>query len=285
MLLTNLHGLPDAFVAAVRNDSYNAGTGDISTTKLIDSPQRRSLARKHRDMIVEDVSERVWSLLGQAVHTVLERAATTALVEERLYMTINGWSLSGQFDRLHVADKTIQDWKVTSTYKAAGDPSWTKQLNILRMLAKHNGYEINKLQVVAIFRDWQRGKTLSSESYPKLNVGVIDIPVWSDEEAMDYINARVTMHQAAQRGEQIDCSDEERWYSGTTWALRKIGGKKATKIATVKEDLGEVAEGYEVEERRGGFRRCEGWCEVAPFCSQLAKERVPEQHKEESTCF
>ena len=59
MLLTNLHGLPDAFVAAVRNDSYNAGTGDISTTKLIDSPQRRSLARKHRDMIVEDVSERV----------------------------------------------------------------------------------------------------------------------------------------------------------------------------------------------------------------------------------
>ena len=36
MNLTNLLGLPDAFVAAVKNDPYSGG-GDISVTKLIDS--------------------------------------------------------------------------------------------------------------------------------------------------------------------------------------------------------------------------------------------------------
>ena len=83
MNLTNLLGLPDAFVAAVKNDPYTGG-GDISATKLIDSPQRRVLYGKYKDFVVEDVSDRVWAVMGQAVHTVLERAGTSALVEERL---------------------------------------------------------------------------------------------------------------------------------------------------------------------------------------------------------
>ena len=195
MNLTNLMGLPDAFVAAVKNDPYTGG-GDISVTKLIDAPQRRVLYSKFKDFVVEDVSDRVWALMGQAVHTVLERAGTSALVEERLFMDVNGWKLSGQFDRLHVADKTIQDWKVTSTYKADGDDSWTKQLNILRMLAIKNGHDIERLQVVAIFRDWQRSKAERDPKYPQSNVKIIELPVWSDEQAMQYITDRVSMHQA-----------------------------------------------------------------------------------------
>ena len=119
MNLTNLHGLPDAFVNAVKNDSYKGG-GDISVTKLIDSPRRRVLNRQFKEFVVEDVSERVWSLMGQAVHTVLERAGTSAMVEERLYMDVHGWKLSGQFDRLDLVDKTLQDWKLTSVFKASG---------------------------------------------------------------------------------------------------------------------------------------------------------------------
>ena len=64
--ITNLHNLPAAVVAAVQNDPY-VGGGDISTTKLIDSPRIRVLSAKHKDNISVDVSERVWALLGQAV--------------------------------------------------------------------------------------------------------------------------------------------------------------------------------------------------------------------------
>lgn len=278
MNLTNLLGLPDAFVAAVKNDPYTGG-GDISVTKLIDSPQRRVLYGKYKDFVVEDVSDRVWALMGQAVHTVLERAGTSALVEERLFMEVNGWKLSGQFDRLHVADKTIQDWKVTTTYKADGDDSWTKQLNILRMLAIANGHDIERLQVVAIFRDWQRSKAERDDKYPKSNVKVIELPVWSNEQAMQYITERVSMHQAAVKGEEVLCSDDERWYAGSTFALIKEGNKRATKVADTKEELGEPAKGFFIEERKGGYRRCEGYCEVAPFCPQLAREREQQSEK------
>lgn len=276
MNLTNLLGLPDAFVAAVKNDPYSGG-GDISVTKLIDSPQRRVLYGKYKDFVVEDVSDRVWSLMGQAVHTVLERAATTALVEKRLFMDVNGWKLSGQFDRLHVADKCIQDWKVTTTYKADGDDGWTRQLNVLRMLAITNGHDIERLQIVAIFRDWQRSKAERDDKYPQANVKIIEVPVWTDEQALNYINERVSLHQKAFNGEEVLCSDEERWYSGTTYALMKEGGKRALKVSENKEDLGEVAKGYFIEERKGGYRRCEGYCEVAPFCPQLAREREQQE--------
>lgn len=279
MNLTNLHGLPDAFVAAVKNDPYTGG-GDISVTKLIDAPQRRVLYGKYKDLVVEDVSGRVWALMGQAVHTVLERAQTSALVEERLFMEVKGWKLSGQFDRLHVADGCIQDWKVTSTYKAKGDESWTRQLNILRMLAKANGHEVNKLEIVAIFRDWQGTKAKINPDYPQSNVKIIPVEVWSDEVAMRYIEERVALHQSAVGGDFVPCSDEERWYTGSRFALIKEGGKRATKVADTKEELGEIPSGYFVEERKGGYRRCEEYCEVAPFCPQLAREKEVAEKKD-----
>jgi len=267
MNLTNLQGLPDAFVAAVRNDPYTGG-GDISVTKLIDSPQKRSLYSKYKEFVVEDVSERVWSLMGQAVHTVLERAGTSALVEERLYMDVDGKQLSGQFDRLHLGDKCLQDWKVTTTFKAKGDIGWERQLNVLRALAAANQYEVEKLQVIAILRDWRRTEVLRNPDYPKSNVIIIDVPVWTMEETHAYIKERMALHEQANQGSFVPCTDEERWYAGSTFALTKIGGKRATKVAPNREDLGEPPDGYEITERKGGYRRCEGFCEVANFCPQ-----------------
>lgn len=272
MNLTNLNGLPDAFVKAVRNDSY-VGGGDISVTRLIDAPQRRSLNKTYKDYVVEDVSDRVWSLMGQCMHTLLERANTTALVEQRLYMEVGGWQLSGQFDRLHLGDKTLQDWKMTTVYKAEGSIDWERQLNILRMLAKANGYEVDKLQVIAVLRDWKLSESLRNPDYPSANVQVIDVPVWSDDQAMAYIRQRIDMHQRSDRGEVVLCSDEERWYAGTTYALMKEGGKRAKKVSVNLEDLGVPEKGYVIEERKGGYRRCENYCEVAPFCTQFKSEK------------
>ena len=146
--LTNIFGLPEALVNAVRNDPYQGG-GDISVTKLIDSPQKRVLSKRYKEVVVEDVSERIWALMGQAVHTVLERANTNALVEKRLFAQIGDWTLSGQFDRVHLQDGVLQDYKVCSTFKAEGDESWTRQLNVLKWLAKQNGIEVERLEVVA----------------------------------------------------------------------------------------------------------------------------------------
>ena len=264
--ITNKHGLPEALVKAVQNDPYTGG-GDISVTKLIDSPQRRQLWRQHEADIEEDVSERIWSLLGQAVHHILERAGTDTMVEERLYAEVDGWTLSGQFDRLHLASKTLSDYKVTTTYKAKGDDNWTRQLNVLRWLAFQNGLIVDHLEIVAIFRDFRKSEVDRNPEYPQQAVKVIPVSVWPLDETEAYIRERVRLHQLAQTGmADVWCSDEERWYTGDKWALVKPGGKRALRVLDEKPD--EVPEGLVLEHRPGIYRRCEQYCEVAKWCSQ-----------------
>jgi hypothetical protein len=266
--ITNLHNLPQALVEAVRNDPYTGG-GDISVTKLIDAPQRRVLSRAYQDAIESDVSERIWALLGQAVHHILDRAGTDVLTEERLFAEIGGWQLSGQLDRLHLGEANLQDYKVTTTYKAKGDPQWEAQLNCLAWLARQNGYMVERTEIVAIFRDWRKAEADRNPDYPQLPVQIIPVPLWTEEEMIAYITERVALHRREQDTPgSVPCTDTERWYSGNRWALMKPGGKRALRVLDEKPPAAEVPAGYEVIKRIGTYRRCESYCEVAPFCAQ-----------------
>jgi len=278
MPLTNLHGLPDALVRAVERDPYDNGGADISVTKLIDAPQRRILLAQHAYQIETDVTDMLWALLGQAVHHILERAGTDTMVEQRLFAEVNDWTLSGQFDRLHLGEKTLSDYKVTTTYKAKGDENWTRQLNVLRWLAHENGLIVDKLEIVAIFRDFRRSEAERNADYPQQAVKVIDIPVWPLEITYEYIKERMFLHQVAQartHGELPLCTDTERWYSGDKWALMKPGGKRALRVLDEKPAV--VQDGLILEHRPGRYRRCEQYCEVAAWCSQWQNTQSSEE--------
>ena len=266
---TNVHGLPQSIVAAVTADPY-VGGGDISVTKLIDAPQVRTLMAKHRDAITTDVSERIWSLLGQAVHTILERAALRQegmVAEDRLYADVAGWQLSGQFDVMHLDTGVLSDYKVTTVYKLQNTDAWTQQLNVLRWLAHKNGITVNTLEIIAILRDWKKGEAeRKPETYPQTPITRVEIPVWSLEDTEEYILDRVQLHQFSQKGGRVDCTDDERWYTGTQFALMKGGGKRAVKL--FDERPTEIPEGHHVEERPGEYRRCASYCEVRAFCPQ-----------------
>lgn len=268
--ITNHHNLPQSIVDAVVNDPYTGG-GDISATKLIDSARIAQLTRAHREQITVDVSERVWSLLGQAVHTVLERAGLRAegmIAEQRLFAEVLGWQLSGQFDVMHLESRKISDYKVTTVYKAKGNDKWVQQLNVLRWLAHQNGYTVDQLEVIGIFRDWRKTEAERNEDYPKAAIQRIEIPVWDLQFTQDYIEERVALHQQARAGADIHCTDEERWYSGTKWAVIKPGGSRALKVYEEVPADAEVPAGYVVQERPGEYKRCQHYCDVAPFCAQ-----------------
>jgi hypothetical protein len=267
--ITNVHGLPQSIVAAVTADPY-VGGGDISVTKLIDAPQIRTLMAQHKDKITTDVSERIWSLLGQAVHTILERAALRQegmVAEDRLYAEVAGWQLSGQFDVMQMDTGVLSDYKVTTVYKLQNIDGWTQQLNVLRWLAHKNGIAVTSLEIIAILRNWQKGEAeRKPDSYPQTPIVRVEIPLWSLEDAEEYILDRVQLHQYAQQGGRVDCTDEERWYTGTQFALMKEGGKRAIKL--FDERPTEIPEGHHVEERPGEYRRCASYCEVRHFCRQ-----------------
>jgi hypothetical protein len=273
-MITNKLGLPDSIVRAIENDSYSAGNSDISVTSLIDSPKIVSLKKKHRGEIVEDASDRIWSLIGQSVHTIVERASTDAdIAERRLFAEVAGWNLSGQFDLL--SDATLIDFKITSVWTVIhawqeGKPEWENQLNVLDWLCRKNGLYVEKLQIIAILRDWSKFKALEA-GYPDQQVVVIPIPRWTEERQEEYVLNRVLTHQEA-INDPPPCTAEEQWRKPEKWAVMKPRRKSAVRVFDTEEEASayraeNVEEGY-IEFRPGDAVRCSKYCSVAQFCDQ-----------------
>lgn len=109
MKLTNRLGLPRSIENAVRNDRYSRGNADISVTGLIGPARKRALEIKHADEITEDVAERIWALMGQIAHGILQRADDGSLTEKRLFIERHGWRISGQFDRLCLEEVEVDE--------------------------------------------------------------------------------------------------------------------------------------------------------------------------------
>lgn len=85
-IITNNYNLPDAFVRAVAVDKHKT-MGDISITQLIDAPQIRMLRR--RNDIEEDAMDRMWALMGTAMHHVLERSEIDMYEARQLLGAVN----------------------------------------------------------------------------------------------------------------------------------------------------------------------------------------------------
>ena len=179
------------------------------------------LKRKHQHEMVEDVSDRLWALMGTNIHKILEDAADdTHLPEERLFLKINGWTVSGQID-LQKTDEglaIISDWKFTSVYSITHPKiEWEQQLNMYaHLVEKTKGIKVEKAQVVAILRDWRRSAMRRQKNYPKAAVICIPIPIWPEAQREKYLIDRVSLHQQSMidhdfHGTLPECTDEERW--------------------------------------------------------------------------
>ena len=163
MKLTNKYNLPDTFVNALQ--LFPPRANGYSVTELITPPRIVILTRRHWGELEEDVSDRIWLLLGNATHYVLERGVTPEMIaEEKLKALICGTMIRGKADLWH--KRKLSDYKVTSVWSAIynpeGKPEWEAQLNIYRLLCSLNGKETDALEVVAILRDWNNKMTYLS---------------------------------------------------------------------------------------------------------------------------
>lgn len=293
MKITNKHNLPDTFLSFARDEKYDKGASDISVTTLIDAPRVNILRQQNRDNIEADVSDMIWPLLGTAVHHMLESAQPKGSVtmEERLFVEVNGWTVSGQIDHQEEIDGQvyISDYKVTSVWSVIyGKEDWVRQLNCYAQLVRMaKGRKVGGVRIIAILRDWQRREAqFKPNEYPQSPVVTVDIPLWPEDQAKAYIEDRVHLHQDAQmmwdtREAVVECSDEERWTKPDTWAVSKIGAKRATKVTETLLEAqdymaanGLTAKTHVMVKRPGGRTRCEQYCSVSEFCTQWAMERV-----------
>ena len=286
--ITNIYDLPEPLVQAVMNDKYSPGKSDYTTSQLAGTPARQwALKREHWWEITEDVSDRIYSLSGQSKHVVLERAAEFCeqyeyLAEERFYIKRSGKTIGGQIDLYDKRQGILYDWKETSVYVSylSLKPEWTAQGNVNRLLLEENGYTVNQIVNIALYRDWKKSLVGSTEKYPPHQVAKYDIPVWPTDETEAFIARRVAEFEAAKK-DLPECSDEDRWQSPDVWALTKVGGKRALKLFDTEQEAVSHKEIFnipgEITLRPGVNRRCQSYCVCLPFCEQAKRLGIKEQ--------
>jgi len=298
MKFTNASNLPKAIERAVSNDPYDSSGSDISTTRLITPPRIRVLEKRNYDLLEEDVSDRIFSLLGQSVHHIIERAKTRKeLSEKRLFYKdekiTNGWTLSGAFDLLN-REGHLTDFKVTSAWQVVhalkdGKPDWENQLNVLDFLCRKNPNElinyktkikVKRLSVMAILRDWSLFQTMKSDNYPKKQVAMIPIRRWTEDEQDNYIKERIKIHQNAEKVSKLPlCTATERWRKEDQFAVMKSGRKSALRLLDTKQLALDYLKsqnmvegvGCSIVERKGEDVRCQHYCKVNQFCDYFMK--------------
>lgn len=288
MKLTNKLNLPSPLYKAICNDSYSPGESDYTATGLIAPARIEALKLKHADELTEDASDRIYSLQGQSVHTILERAtkdlqAEGWIAEQRFYSEFNNKKVGAQIDVFHPATGLLQDYKVTSVYsvKDGIKEEYAQQMNIQAELLRRNGFTPKTLQIVAILRDWSKGERErevasfgEQADYPANQVVVLQVPLVSSEEVIGYITTRIEQHENARMKALPECTPEERWASPDKWAVMKKGQKRAKSLHNSEEAAAMIAsedKSLEVVHRPGVSRRCESYCPVKNFCEQYKK--------------
>ena len=278
MNLTNQHGLPDMLVRAIESNWYS-GEGEkrfASVTQLLKPTKQLILEKRHAKALKQDASDMIWSLLGSAVHKVIEAAEdVNSLSEERLRVEIDGAVITGGVD--FYEDGVISDFKFTGVWnhgRASRIAEWEKQLNMYAYLYRQNGFPVKKLQVVAIFRDWNRARCEKDADYPE-QVETIDIAMWNDDQTRAFIASRIEdIRQAMQFPDDFipPCTAAERWQSEPQYAVYKTGGKRALRVfPTMQEAEGFLANhkdaaNLHIVTREDTPKRCMNYCAVNQFC-------------------
>jgi hypothetical protein len=290
MKITNKLGLPDPFVRAVSQKTYNNEGSWRTVTELIGPAKVSFLRRKHENDIEVDASELVYTIQGETAHALLERAAKSMreegwVAEVRIHDEVEDQKISGAFDLFNPKTGELIDFKVSTAWKAKGDApeEWVNQTNILAHLIRNkfkdeNGkpHQVKSIRVLLIMRDHSKLEAKRDENYPQFSVKYIDIPVWEDSKCRKYLKNRVILHLKAEQ-EEVMCSPEERWAKPTTWAIKKLGGSRAipgglyADPVKAQKALANLGKGYEIEIRKGENVRCESYCSVSRWCEQYKK--------------
>ncbi len=238
---------------------------------------------------IQFVLDNNYDSLHEGIYDIIKREPpkdnSDVLKEERMYTNIAGIIISGQPDWIALKKRKIEDYKVTGVWKYMhGDFSdYEKQLNTYSYLAMINGYPIDSLEIIGIFKDWKKYETVKA-NYPLHPVAKIPIEMWSPFKTLQYLMDRIQLHEQAklidsaeELAKVLPCTPKERWESASTWALEKEDAKRAYKVFDTHEEaiiaLSQKPE-YNLNERKGSCKKCEEYCNVSQWCQQFNPTKI-----------
>ncbi len=276
MKLTNNRHVPDALYGRMLEGVYEPDPKRVGATTLIDAPMKRHLKLEHWDDLVEDASDRLWALLGNAFHAYLEGHEKVCL---KLYLeTHRGAVTEERFEYKHplglllvaypdlYRDETVRDYKVTSTWAYIYKKDFAPQINVNAELIERAGLTVKKGVIDMFMRDFQTAKAGIGD-YPQSPFQSIKVPIWDKATRNAFIDKRMAMHTS----DNVPlCSAEEMWEKPTTYAVKGKNRKSAFRVLDSmekaekwKEDNGK---GDYIETRPGERTCCKSYCGVRSVC-------------------
>ncbi len=277
MVITNEMNLPQALVDACDVSPHNA-PNTVSATTLKSGVREILLTKRHWSEMSDDVSNRIWTLFGTAVHALLEKESPDTFVEEKFEKQIGKYKVTGRLDCYDMKQKIIFDYKTATTwkYKFNDFSDWKFQGLVYAWLLKQAGLEVKECRFVAMFKDFSKSKCKTEENYPKSPVYVYKFDVTEEdlEEIEKKIFAKVKELEESENlsdDELPICTEEERWYKGGKFAVMRNGRKTALRLFDTREMAEKYIEEVEptayIDERKGTDGKCTGYCGCCNFCS------------------
>lgn len=286
MQITNKLNLPESFVNYVNGDDHPVVPNRYSCTEILGSTREIILNRRYHDKISVDVADMVPALFGTAVHQILENNTpvleTGLETEYSVEVEFGNQILSGRIDLLNTKELSIEDYKTCSTTKVIKKDfdDWYKQgMEYAYLVWLRRGIICRKLKFYALMKDWSKVKASIGGEYPASPIYVWEYSIQdSDYDFIArYIKVKLNdlyFAEALPDDQLPMCTDEERWYTGTKYAVyKKVGDTRAAYVADTQEDacnyISNKCEGAgEIVVRKGEYLKCKLYCSCSKFCKR-----------------
>ena len=276
MKVTNVLGLPQAFVDAVSVERHNE-KGCYSATTILHGACETILQERHYDEIEVDASDSIWAVFGSAVHSIFEKQNTGTEKEAFYSFPVSHSKVTGRVDSYDPQIQTLHDFKTASVWKIqfADFDDWYKQGMIYAWLMKKNGVEVKRCEFIALLKDHSKSKAKTDPNYPQLPTYIyrFDVTETGLAEIEKFIFDKVAELEKAEllADEELPpCTKEERWATEDKWAIMKAGRKTALKVCSSEEEaksLMETMSGTDIEFRQGESKKCvDGYCVCRNYC-------------------
>lgn len=228
---------------------YDVRPNYISATSLL-KPIRETILSRNADIAVEtDISTRIASGVGTAVHTSIEAAWMTqtgkamqklgypanviekivinpielsdikegdipVYMEVRSEKKIGKWIIGGKFD--FVIEDKLTDFKTTSVYTwifGSNDKKYSQQGSIYRWL---NPEKIKKdqMEIAYLFTDWSAGSAQREKNYPPSKILSKSIDLMSVADTKRFIEQKLSLIESFETSPQEKlplCTSEDLW--------------------------------------------------------------------------
>lgn len=295
MKITNNFNLPEPIVNAMTSE-YKITEGRYSVTSIQKGVKEVMLERRHNSEIEVDASDMVWAIFGQAVHALLENAQETAsqFKEVSIREEIDGRTLAGRIDLYDGATETIEDYKTCSVWKVMFNDftDWERQLLIYAYLLKLIGFRVKWLRNIAFLKDHSMEKAKYDSQYPAhpVFIKVFDVTDGKLDDIEKYVKNKIALFKKYETFPDDNippCTPDERWYSGTKFAVMKKGRKSALRLLDTEQDakdwIAANTDGKQIyiHKRQGVDRKCQDYCRASTFCHYWKRRQLLAKMKEE----